>query len=191
MRFYKTTWLIGFYVSLQLLEGKLVLKSWNNMQRHLVIALNMLIMAMYFVGLKWWQQKAVTWESLVMKIKKSVLYLHFFFVGWTESLKRAVKDLWIKMTFHPCQRRTLAVLSPTSFEKAGKARNIIARWMGKGPNFGKACFICFLPKMLSSFWWGIYCAQLLAFSFHFFSGILFLSLCQLRQRILIGSTPAH
>ena len=191
MRFYKTPWLIGFYVSLQLLEGKLVLKSWNNMHRHLVIALNMLIMAMYFVGLKWWQQKAVTWKSLVMKIKKSVLYLHFFFVGWTKSLKRAVKDLWIKMTFYPCQTRTLAVLSPTSFEKAGKARNIIARWMGKGPNFGKASFICFLPKMLSSFWRGIYCVQLLAFSFHCFSGILFLSLCQLRQRILISSTPAH
>ena len=52
MRFYKTRLLIGFYVSLQLLEGKLVPKSWNNMQRHLVIALNMLIMAMYFVGLK-------------------------------------------------------------------------------------------------------------------------------------------
>ena len=35
--------------------------------------------------------------------------------------------------------------------KSWEARNIIARWMGKGPNFGNACLICFLPKMLSSF----------------------------------------
>ena len=154
-------------------------------------ALNMLTMTYYFVGLKWWYQKAVTGKSLVMKIKKSVLYLHFFIVGWTESLKRAVKDLWIKMTFYPCQTRTLAVMLPKSFEKAGKARNINARWMGKGPNFGGVCLIYFLPKMLSSFWRGMYCLQLLAFSFHCFLGILFLSLCQLRQRTLIGSTLAH
>ena len=191
VRFYKTPWLIGFYVSLQLLDSKVVLQSWNNTGRHLTIALNMLIMAKYFVGLTWWHQKEVTGESLVMTIIKSVLHLLFFSVGWTESLRRAVKDLWIKTTFYPCQRRTLAVLSPTSFEKAGKARNIIARWMGKGQNFEKACLMCFLPKMLSSFWRGIYCVQLLAFSFHCFSGILFLSLCQLRQRILISSTPAH
>ena len=37
---------------LQLLEGKLVLKSWNNKRRNLTIVLNMLIMAKYFVGLK-------------------------------------------------------------------------------------------------------------------------------------------
>ena len=191
MRFYKTLWLVEFYISLQLLECKLVLKYWNNMRRRLTIALNKLIMAKYFVGLKWWHQKAVTGESLVMTIIKSVLHLLFFSVGWTESLKRVVKDLWTKLTFYPCQRRTLAVLSPTGFEKAGKARNVIARWMGKCPNFGKACLICCLPKMSSSFWRGIYCLQLLAFSFHFFSGILFLVLCQLRQRILIRTTPAH
>ena len=191
MGFYKTPWLIGFYVSLQLLKSKLVLKSWKNTRRHLTIALNMLMMAKYFVGLKWWHQKAVTGESLVMTIIKSVLHLLFFSVGWTESLRRAVKDLWIKMTFYSCQRRTLAVLSPTGFEKAGKARNVIARWMGKGPNFGKACLIFCLPKILSSFWRGLHCLQLLAFSSHCFSGILFLSLCQLRQRILISSTPAH
>ena len=109
----------------------MVLKYWNIMRRRLTIALNMLIMAKYFVGLKWWHQKAVTGKSLVMKIKKSVLYLLFFFVGWTESSRRAVKDLWIKMTFYPCQTRTLAVLSPTSFRRSGRARNIIARWRPK------------------------------------------------------------
>ena len=118
MGFYKTPWLIGFYVSLKLLKSKLVLKSWKNTRRHLTIALNMLMMAKYFVGLKWWHQKAVTGEPLVMTIKKLVLRLLFFSVGWTESLRRAVKDLWIKMTFYPCQRRTLAILLPTGFEKA-------------------------------------------------------------------------
>ena len=191
MSLYKTPWLIGFFVSLQPLEGNLVLKYWKNMRRRLTIVLNVLIMANNFVGLKWWHQKAVIGKSLVMKIKKSVLYLLFFSFGWTESLRKAVKDLWIKMTFYPYQTRTLAVLPQTSFRRSGSARNMIARWMGKGPDFGKACLICFLSKMSSSFWRGIYCLQLLAFSFHCFSGISFLSLCQLRQIILIHSTPAH
>ena len=116
-----TYWILCEFTSL---EGNLVLEYWNNMRRRLTIALNMLITANYFVGLKWWHQKAVTGKSLVMKIKISVLDLSLFF--WS-----------------------------------------------------------------SSFWWGIYCLQLLTFSFHCFSGILFLSLCQLKQKILISSTPAH
>ena len=67
-------------MSLQSLEGNLVLEYWNNMRRRLKIALNMLITANYFVGLKWWHQKAVTGKSLVMKIKNSVLYLFLFFL---------------------------------------------------------------------------------------------------------------
>ena len=88
MRFYKTTWLIGFYVSLQLLEGKLVLKSWNNMQRHLVIALNMLIMAMYFVGLKWWQQKSGYMKISGDEDKKVSFVSSLFFCWMNEVLEK-------------------------------------------------------------------------------------------------------
>ena len=52
MSLYKTPGLIGFFVSLQPLEGNLVLKYWKNMRRRLTIVLNVLIMANNFVGLK-------------------------------------------------------------------------------------------------------------------------------------------